>query len=301
MTFQAYSLKTYQKNIQKVKMESKHTNLDINNDIVHQFNQSLKVVIEMLIKPEDLRRDMLVALLYIIMKENGFLLLKGIGKKPIDIADYILAHRENDEYAHESVFVLKKFNDTPMKMIVCPLNDTILINVTIPEMYKETYSLCLKLSRYVVTSQLGIPSDLTNLHELFVLFKDKIVTPIKSSILNYHSRPSGNLSGLPEDVLSHIILWLPIKDVLNLSESCKRICDIVNTDSLWYLLYRRDFPDKHKSEGGDWREIYKGLYKLKQEAKFQPARNVSVGSFQEFAELPDFMRHVSDSRWEVIL
>lgn len=270
----------------------------MNNEVTPQFRQTVNALIEALIKPDCLKRDLFFALLLIVMKENDFVLLKGVDGGSIDIVHYITSKKSKNTY--EAVLVLNGFQYMPLKIITCPLKDTILIIGTIPELYKATYSLCVKLSRYLHTSPLGIPSHFTNLNELFTEFKDKIVNPVKGTILNYHKFPSANLFGLPDDIIHQILLSLPIGDVLNLSECCKRLHRIVKEDSLWFRLYNRDFAYKHKSERECWRNIYVEVYLMKQKEKIRLRSSVE-SSFQELADLPNYTRHVSDTRWEVIL
>ncbi|XP_026752494.1 uncharacterized protein LOC113512777 [Galleria mellonella] len=270
-------------------------------NIHEQYCQTIKKIMETLIKPNNLKQDMLFALLLVIMKENDFIQLEAIGKKVISIEDYLLCMRQKDIGLYESVFVLNGFNDTPLKIIACPLNDAILINATIPQLYKETYSICLKLSSYVISSDLGIPASFYNLDELVLTFKDKILNPIKSGILNYHNYPSTNLSGLPEDVLNQIIMKLPIKDVIALSKSCKRIHVVIDNERLWSDLFKRDFKDKYQFGSNDWFNKYKEEYISKKDSKFQLLSSIGSESFRQFAELPNYMIRATDSRWEVIL
>lgn len=282
-------------------MEQKYKlNIMNKENEIPQFQQTVDSLIQALIKPDYLKRDLFFALLLIVMKENDFQLLKSVHGGPINIIDYMISKKAKN-VTHEAALVLNGFQDMPLKIIACPLNDTVLIIATIPELYNQTYSLCVKLNKYVHISSLGIPSHFTNVNELFTDFKDKIVNPVKGTILNYHKFPSANLFGLPDDIIHQILLSLTVGDVLNLSASCKRLHRIVKEDSLWFRLYSRDFPNKHKSEEKCWRDVYVEEYLLKQEEKFKLGGDVGLGSVREFAELPNYTSHVPDSRWEVIL
>ncbi|XP_059059651.1 F-box only protein 7-like [Achroia grisella] len=282
-------------------MEKKLTTWNLNEQLYRQYYQTVRRVVETLIKPDSLKQDLLFALLLVIMKDNDFLQLEEIGRNVISTEDFLLSRKQKDIGMYESVLVLNGFQNTPLKIIASPLNDAILINATIPELYKETYSICLKVSNYVLTSDLGIPANFYNLNELVVTLKDKILNPIKSGILNYHSYPSANLSGLPEDIVDQIAMKLHIKDVIALSNSCKRMHMVINNERLWSDLFKRDFRDKHEIGGSDYMNKYKEEYISRRDAKFQLLSNIGSESFRQFAELPDYMRHGSDSRWEVIL
>lgn len=268
-------------------------------ETICQLQQTVNTLMETLIKPDRLKCDIFFTLLHSVMKENNFVLNKKIGE-PLSIVEYILSMRSTDDAIYEALFTFDEFIHMPLKIICCPLTDLILINATIPQIYKETYSICFKINKFVITSQLGTPTAFANLDELFTLFKEKIVIPVKSAILIHHKFVSGSLSGLPDDLIYIILLQLPLRDILNLAECCKRLNTLVKEQSLWSQLYRRDFPDKNASEQGSWYDTYKGTYTLAKTERLKHARNVTAESFQEFRVLPDQFRPV-DSRWEVIL
>ncbi|XP_030032684.1 uncharacterized protein LOC115449112 [Manduca sexta] len=279
-------------------MDINYTDRDLNEETTLQLKQTLNRLIETLIKPEHLKRDLFFAVLLYAMKQSDFILIKKLGK-PTTIQDNILEERIRDD-VYEAMFVLTEFEATAVKLIACFLQDVVLTIATIPQIKEATYSTCFTTNRYVLTSNIGIPMDFANLNELFFCFKEKIVMPLKSSILNHHRFSSGSLSGLPDDILHQILLSLPLRDVLNLSETCKRIYKVTIEESLWCRLYRRDYSNECKSGEKSWHDMYRDIYVMKQAEKFKLARNVGAETFEEFGELADYIRRV-DSRWEVIL
>ncbi|XP_049700810.2 F-box only protein 7-like [Helicoverpa armigera] len=264
-----------------------------NKAIPPQFHKTLNALIETLIKPETLKRDFFFALLLIVVKENDFV---QTGNTEIDVLDYILEKRKDGREVYEVTVILRPYLDTPANIIVCPLNDTLLINAYI-DANKETYSLCLPINELFLTSALGIPSDFSNMSDLITTLREKIVLPVKSSILNYHCQPCGSLNGLPNDVLFHILIRLSLTDILSIAESCKKLNEVVKDENLWSRLFRRDFPRMRNNKEVDWRCIYKKAYK-KNKKNAQKAHRGNV--IEEIAEWPDFLP-VRDSRWEVIL
>lgn len=281
-------------------MERKYNEWNIKEETPLQFRETVNTLIEMLIKPECLKRDLFFALLLTVMNENDFQLLKGIGEEGIGIVDYIVSKSGLNNDIYSALFILKGYANSKTRLIMCPMDDLVLITTSLPDMCSETYSICLPIDRYVKTTQLRIPMNCVNLNELRSYVKEKIVSPIRCKLINYNNNPSGALSGLPSDVLHQIIVSLPIRDVLNLSESCRRINSVVNEDGVWSHLYNRDFPDC-KTDGTEWQEMYKEIYIMKQEEKFKLTSNVGTEIFEEFIELSDYLRCVPDSRWDVIL
>ncbi|CAH0590053.1 unnamed protein product [Chrysodeixis includens] len=261
-----------------------------------QFQKTLNELIETLIKPETLKRDLFFALILIVMKENNFVLK---GSTEIDVVDCILAMRNEGRSVYEITVILSIYDDTPAKIIVCSLNDTMLINSFV-EATQETYSLCLPINQYLIISSLGIPSEYANVTELFITLKEQIVIPTKNSILKYHSVACSSLPGLPDDVLFQILLSLPLSDILNIAESCKKLRDIVTEENLWSRLVRRDFPRASTDDKGNWKRIYVDSYVQKRKNKFEAGHSVRENVIDEIGEWPDYLP-VKDSRWEVIL
>ncbi|XP_004927097.2 uncharacterized protein LOC101743455 [Bombyx mori] len=276
-------------------MEDGHKGIR-NGDTSTDLQQALSALIENLMKPECLKRELIFALLLTVMEEDEFVLLKDTGETA-DKYEYLLNKKPA---TYEATLMLRNYRNLPLKLIGCDLNDIFLIVATIPRLYEKSYSVCFNINEHIKTGKYGLINDFENLDAMFLNFKEKIVIPMKSTILNYHSFPSGNLTGLPDDVFHQIILLLPVKDVLNLSESCKRIHGLVKEDRIWARLYTRDFPDKNKCDAEDWRDAYKDVYAPKQVGRVQLDKNVLRESFQEFGGLPDPLR-VFDSRMELLL
>ncbi|CAG9795521.1 unnamed protein product [Diatraea saccharalis] len=281
-------------------MEEKYSISLVNKELPPQFRQTVSAIIDTLINPECLKWDLFIALLLIIMKENNFHLLKTTEGNAISVEDYILNRKTIRSTIRETVFVLDGFQSMPFKVIICPLNDLALIIATIPDMHIETYTHCVKINRYINISTLGIPSDYINLKELITILGDRIVNPIKGSILNYHKYPSPNLFGLPDDIVHKILLYLAVKDVLYVGETCKKLYRIVKEDRLWYRICNRDFPGENKDEADSWFDVYIKLY-VSERNEIWKNRYYGTSGYRECSHISDYMRRISNSRWEVIL
>ncbi|XP_075981607.1 uncharacterized protein LOC142980162 [Anticarsia gemmatalis] len=272
-------------------MERRYTAWDVNWENPLQFQQTLNTLIETLIKPETLKRDLFFALLLIVIKENDFVLK---GNTEINVVDYILSKRRKNDTVYEVSVILKRFQDTPAKIIASPLTDMMLINAIIPDINKETYSLCFEIDDYIITGNLGAPSSLSNLDELVLTFREKILIPVKSCILNFYNHPSSALHGLPDDVLYEILLCLPVADILSLSQSCKRLRKVLSGEDLWFLLYRRDFCTVITDESVRWRDMYKDAYVRRQDIRYETGYQLRNDVIEENVE------PVRDSEWTVI-
>lgn len=283
------------------KMERAPKEWDINEETPQQFQETVNTLIETLIKPECFKQDLLFSLLLVLMNENNFRLPKDIGNETVSIVDYIVLMKRC-KTMHEAVLLLNGYENITVKLIMTPMNDVMLINATLLEICSETYSACFSMNSYFVScgSAFNIPTSFANIDELSNLFKDKIIAPIKNTILNYNNTPGCALGGLPIDILHLILIRLSLQDVLNLSETCKRINGVVNEDCLWSHLYSRDFLVRHKCEEKGWRDMYKEVYsfKIKEEREYQ-MRSTVMSAERAERFIP---RHfTADSRWEVIL
>lgn len=267
-----------------------------NKAISPLFHRTLNELIEALFMPETLKRDLFFAILLIVIKENGF---KQQENTEIDVVNYILQKKRDRREAYEIHIVLYPYEDTTANIIACAPNDTMLINAII-ESTKETHSLCLPINEHLTTSRLGIPSAFSQLEKLVTSIKEKIVIPVKHSILSYHGQPCSNLYGLPDDALFHILLCLSLTDILNVAQSSKKLNKVLKKDNLWSQLYKRDFPNI-KNRDSNWRSAYRKEYAEKNKQKaMKPSIIVSGNIIDDDDEWPDYMP-VRDSRWAVIL
>ncbi|XP_032520117.2 uncharacterized protein LOC116772152 [Danaus plexippus] len=223
-----------------------------------QFHRTVNTLIETLIKPDRLQRDLFFALLLILMKESDFVLQKG-NKDDTDILDHIVHLRNRENGSHEADFVLRKFTSTPIKFIATTVSDLILVNAMVPEINCFTQSLCLLKDKYIPLTIFGLPEKFSYMDELCTLFKDYIVTPVKSTILSYYNYSSASLSGLPSKLVYDILIELSIRDIVKISETCKKIYNIVNSDVFWYHLMKRDFYLPQNFDGS-WQVLYIKTY-----------------------------------------
>lgn len=268
----------------------------MNKAISPQFHKTLNALIEALIKPETLKRDLFFAVLLIVIKENDFVLQ---GNREIHVLDYILTKKRDGGKIHQIFVVLNRFEGCPVNVILCPLDDTVLVNAFI-DGTKETHSLCVPINEYMETSSLGIPSSFRQLPDLVASLREKIVIPMKASVLSYHSQPSCSLQGLPNDALYQILLSLSLNDILNIAKSCKKLSQVVKDENVWSRLFRRDFPKMRNNKEADWRNLYKKAY-VKKNKKIDKKANWGKGyAMEQIPEWPDFVP-VKDSRLEIIL
>ncbi|XP_048483708.1 uncharacterized protein LOC125489969 [Plutella xylostella] len=173
-------------------------------------------------------------------------------------------------------------------------NDFVLLN----ELPTETYSLCLPINHYISMLNNSEVPIFTNLDTLASLFTEKIIRPIKCAILNHHNSPSANFSGLPEDIIHEIVLKLTLRDVLSVSESCRRMYYAIKEDGLWLRLYKRDFGVEKNFNGKDWMSAYKSAYVLNTVTKAME-RTMNDERFRDMVTYSDYQG--STARWEVIL
>lgn len=262
------------------------------------FQRTMLPLIEELIKPKSLKNDLFFALLLVLMKDNDFVLLNGNSEESKDIKEYIKEIKDQDAKQLEATHTMFGVKDMHVKIIVTFLNDVALINGTISELPTETYSLCLPINHYIsMLSNLEVPT-FTNLDTLASLFIEKIIRPIKCAILNHHNSPSANFSGLPEDIIHEIVLKLTLRDVLSVSESCRRMYYAIKEDGLWLRLYKRDFGVEKNFNGKDWMSAYKSAYVLNTVTKAME-RTMNDERFRDMVTYSDYQG--STARWEVIL
>ncbi|KAH9635887.1 hypothetical protein HF086_002447 [Spodoptera exigua] len=270
---------------------------NMNKAISPQFHKTLNALIEALIKPETLKRDLFFAVLLIVIKENDFVLK---GNREIDVLDYILTKKRDDDKVREVCVVLNRYGGCPVNVIVCSLDGALLINAFI-DAAKDTHSICVPIDEYMETSSLGIPSSFRQLPDLVNSLREKIVIPMKASVLSYYKQPSCSLQGLPNNVLYQIFVLLSLNDILNVGRSCKKLSEVVKDENVWSRLLRRDFPKIRNNKEADWRNLYKKAYAKKSKRNDKKASSVRGYATEQINEWPNFLPPVKGARLEVIL
>ncbi|XP_050345257.1 uncharacterized protein LOC126770130 [Nymphalis io] len=269
-----------------------------------KFEEVVKGVIKKTQSPELIQKDIFLTLIIYMLTENGFVpvvrdTLKSDSVKVLDINQISMWWSLSTEVC-EIIFILAGFSDIPVKLLMCPLATTVLINVFINDVNSDVYSICLPISQYVASPEATpIPMIFRDLKQLTYMFKNKIVTPVKSSILSYCGYSSASLIGLPEEVLLNILLSLPINDVINVAQTCKRLASLLESSRLWHKLLIRDFSKEVVSEKNDWKKLYKDAYIAQKEERRRSCR--LTGTLHDLMDFSDFVSYIDNPLWDVII
>ncbi|XP_053625328.1 uncharacterized protein LOC128683581 [Plodia interpunctella] len=250
---------------------------------------------------EPRQKDILFILILVLMIENGFLPINEESQliEPLSIDLEHLSKWKDPSGIVQVKFVMFGFQTGQIKLIMSPLGSTVLINVVINAMNSETYSVCLPVSRYVVSPQAStIPMIFRDLRHLANTFKNKITTPVKSCILTYHGYLSASLIGLPEEVFFKILLHLSIFDIINVSKTCSRLNYLISNERLWHDLYKRDF-DSTNSVAESWKSKYKEAFIAQQEETLRQTRR-GAGAMHDYMDYSDYISYIDNPMWNII-
>lgn len=253
---------------------------------------------------DSIQKDFLFVLIIVLMLENGFLLVNSDTEvmDPLKSFDIVqLSKCKLCSGIYETAFIMSGFKSITLKLIMSPLGATVLVNIVINELNFDTYSVCVPISRYVVSPQASsIPMIFRDLKHFSITFKNKTISAIKSTILTHLGYVSASLIGLPEEVLFNIMLNLSVVDILNCCKTCTRLKLLLENDRLWYSLCKRDFDCSFQSEVSNWKELYKKLYDTEQEKKIR-TRNQGAGSMHDYMDYSDYVSYIDNPLWNVII
>ncbi|XP_045445526.1 uncharacterized protein LOC123653578 [Melitaea cinxia] len=255
---------------------------------------------------ESIRKDLFLTLVVYIMTENGFL---PVFQKTVEncsennIAMDKISGLTLDTEKCEIDFILVGFDDITVKLILCPLGITVLVNVFISDVNSDVYSVCFSINQYVVSPEaLIVPMIFRNLKHFSNIFKNKIITPVKSSIRNFYGYSSASLLGLPEELLFNIFLRLPINDIINVSQTCKKLALLLKNRSFWHKLLLRDFKNELVGDKDDLKKIYKDAYIAEQESRQRSSQlRCRTGTLHDLMDLSDFVSYIDNPLWDVII
>ncbi|KAH9643882.1 hypothetical protein HF086_012757 [Spodoptera exigua] len=253
---------------------------------------------------DSVQKDFLFILIIVLMIENGFLLVSE-DKEVVDPMTSFnvvqLSKWKSPSGVYKATFIMSGFKNITIKLIMCPLGATVLVNLVINELNFDTYSICIPISRYVVSPQAtSIPMIFRDLKHFSTTFKNKTVSAVKSRILSHHGYASASLMGLPEEVLFNIMMNLPVFDILNVSKVNTRLKALLESDSLWYYLCKRDFKNNVQTDDRNWKELYKKLYVAEQDKRLR-SRNRGAGSMHDYMDYSDYISYIDNPLWNVII
>ncbi|XP_026742501.1 uncharacterized protein LOC113504426 [Trichoplusia ni] len=251
---------------------------------------------------DSIQKDFLFVMIVVLMIENGFILTNNhVEIDPMQSFNSVLLSRwKQPSGIYETTFILSGFKNVTLKVIMSPLGATVLVNVVANELNHETYTICLPISRYVVSPQAtSIPMIFRDLKHFSTTFKNKIISAVKSKILSHHGYPSASLAGLPEEVLFKIMLNLPVQDILSICKTNSRLKMLLDNDSLWYSLCKRDFECNSQADVRNWKELYKQIYIVELD-KQQRSMNRAAGSMHDYMDYSDYVSYIDNPMWNII-
>ncbi|CAK1552110.1 unnamed protein product [Leptosia nina] len=241
-----------------------------------------------------MQKDIFFLLILVLMLENGFMPMKNSSEsfdvKHIDVN--IITHKQRECGFYKETFVLSGLYDITVDIIMSPIGSAVILNAVINDDSSEIYSICLPVSRFVVSPKAStIPMMFRDLNHLSNSYKNQIVAPVKSRILSYCGYPSASLVGVPEDIFINLMMFLSVNDIINVSKTCRRLKAIIEDNSLWHSLCKRDFKNIVQSDETDWRNYYKESFIAEHEQKF--SRLAGEGEKINLQQLGKGGRHLS--------
>ncbi|KAG7307246.1 hypothetical protein JYU34_007406 [Plutella xylostella] len=252
---------------------------------------------------ESLQKDLLLVVIIVLMMENGFLPMEnGVEiENPIESIDFKKIRSWRSPLGtYETIFMLNGVPSIPIKVIMSPLGAMVMINASIDVFNGETYSVCLPISKYIVSPQASsVPMIFRDLKHFSFMVNDKVVAAVKSRVLSYCGYPSASLLGLPDDLLFKILLYLPINDVITMRKSCKTMHTVMDSENLWHKLFKRDYKQYTNSTNGSWMELYKTTYLIDVDTA-RRTRQHRAGSLHDHMDYSDFMSHIENPFWDII-
>ncbi|KOB68728.1 putative f-box only protein 7-like isoform 1 [Operophtera brumata] len=291
-------------------MESKETlpamTLSLEESTTERVPRLLEEILKRVIPEfsrESIQKDYLFIVIIVSMFENGFVLVDNdcqiIDHNLIDTKQ--LCEWKSQSGVYEALFILYGFKHISLKLIMSPLSALVLVNVVIIDLDSETYSVCLPVSRFVVSPQATtIPMIFRDLKQFSLTFKNKILAAVKSRILMHHGYASASLIGLPEELLFKIMLILNVNDVLNVSKTCMTLNMVLQSDILWHGMVKRDFQENHISQPDfNWKEIYKKSHILKYD-EAQRRLQQAAGTLHDFVDYSDYVSYIDNPMWNII-
>lgn len=267
-------------------------------EVPKQFEEIVKNILSHNKNLDLIQKDIFVTLIVYIISENG---LTPVTYNNTSTVDYEIVNLDQvinwkqPSGVYEIALIMAGFNDINLKLIMLPLCSAILIDIFINNGNCEVYTVCLPMSRYIVLPESTTISKMFHdIKHLSYTLKNRIINPVKSSILSYFGYSSASLIGLPEELFFKILLYLPVIDIMNTGKTCRRFSLLLNNENLWHKLFKRDFKNKKIDTGKDWKSSYRDAYSCIQPSR--TSRNLR-GTLHDLMDLSDNISYIDNPLW----
>ena len=209
-------------------------------------------------------------LLDILCKESGFV-EKDSGGGPV--LKYVLPEQQQQQ--QQSVYCSVVAVATPVVTLIHGTfhSEDVIQTFTVND---------LQPSNFIIVSGNGNGFKFKGMKSLSRRFKDKIARPLMAQIRSYLGLIDDGLSGLPAEVIVHLLSMLNHEALCGISRSCRRLNEFANQGFLWRRLFQKDFSTiafdgliqrENDGESINWKVAYK-IEKLQQQQQALLDQNV---------------------------
>ncbi|XP_069676395.1 F-box only protein 7 [Periplaneta americana] len=260
-----------------------------------QLPRKLEVLISSLAEDEarrsdlDLSHDLLVVVLYRLMRESGFTPLCTSpmdcedDKKKVDWEQEFNPRQLNSSLSlpcnwrrqygslYQINFVLNPVvKEYQFRLLVVPSGDFLIVNIIVDSgvggCVVPARSICFSIWDYIANPRAQTAAlKFRGLRGLSMLFKNELTSPVRSAVLTYEGVMNPSLQGVPDEIKLKILKFLDAKDVISVSCTCKSLYQLGRDYSVWKCLLLRDFhcgTQEELLQNPDyWRREYVARYK----------------------------------------
>lgn len=228
--------------------------------------------------------DVLLTVIYSLMLECGFvpaqygvLAVPSRGYNRMNIQQFSKPPKQwLDQGCNLLRFSLALCPELPVRLIAVTSAESLLL--TVSEVSTGIgHSICVQPDHFIVPSKApgGQPFELRNIRELAFTVKDKLCNPARCDILKLIGVENPSLMGLPREVLTHMVKFLPAEDLARLGSVCRTMYEVTSDPKLWMSLVHKDFRlialSDSDDEDLDWKAEYGSLHNRKKRARRQHA------------------------------
>lgn len=226
-----------------------------------------------------IQNDIMFAVTFWSMLSSGFISsYHSESKKAGNKTGFLPKGWKHDSKSlYEAKFGFPPYLNHTIRLIALPIDDVLCINAIVSNMSPRSVSLrslAVNSSKYVLRfGEKRISLKFSALEEFNLQLRNAIIWPIRCSILTDEGIMNGSLSGLSDEIKLKIFSYLQVKELSNLSQTCRDLYRICNDQGLWKLFYHQNFKNSCKcsvveatkdcDENCDWKENYKHQHALK--------------------------------------
>lgn len=209
--------------------------------------------------------EAVTVLIHVLMLETGFISCRQAGT---DSLPYLPDNWTQKGYCRLTYYY-PGCTDISCCTTIIPTGGSITIHGKVLGCNEATRQCCMKISTYIRNVSKDCGECYVNLARFSMVYKDSVANPLVHDVRTSAGlEDTFGLLGLTQEIKLHILRFLDVKSLVNVSYVSTELLDASRDPYLWRRLYLIQFGNRSENSlSQDWRKLYIQEYKARKERR----------------------------------